>query len=97
MKVEVAAGFKDRQVLICLEVQEHATAWEAIMAAQLSTHLPGLTPDPTRIGIFGRLCAPDSRLKEGDRVEVYRPLSADPKEIRRELAKIERAKRNSVV
>ncbi len=39
-----------------------------------------------RVGIFGRLVALDHPVADGDRVEVYRPLTADPKEIRRELA-----------
>lgn len=97
MKVEVVAGFRDRQVLIELDLAEGATAWEAIEASGLKDQLPNLSIDPNRVGVFGRLCSPDRVLESGDRVEVYRPLHADPKDIRRELAKIERAKRNSVV
>lgn len=97
MKVEVVAGFCDRQVLIELDLAEGATVWEAIEASGLKDQLPNLSIDPTRVGVFGRLCSPDRVLESGDRVEVYRPLHADPKDIRRALAKIERAKRNSVV
>lgn len=97
MKVEVVAGFPDKQVLVAVELSEGATVWEAVLASGIRDQLPDLVLDPKRVGIFGRLCAPDQVLQAGDRVEVYRPLSADPKEIRRELAKVERAKRNSVV
>jgi len=39
-----------------------------------------------RVGIFGRLAPPDAPLRDGDRVEIYRPLIADPKEARRSRA-----------
>ena len=97
MKIEVVGGFRDRQVLIELDLAEGTTVWEAIQASGLQDQLPDLPIDPARLGVFGRLCSPDRVLKPGDRVEVYRPLRADPKEVRRQLAQIERAKRNSVV
>ncbi len=101
MKVELAAGFRDSQRLIELEVPEGATVWEAVSLAletkDFLADLPEHPVDPSQVGIFGQLCPPDRVLQAGDRIELYRPLTADPKEIRRELAKIERAKRNSVV
>lgn len=101
MKVELAAGFRDSQRLIEFDVPEGTTVWAAVSLAMETKHfLADLSEhpvDPSQVGIFGQLCPPDRVLQAGDRIELYRPLTADPKEIRRELAKIERAKRNSVV
>ncbi len=101
MKIELAAGFPASQRLIELEVPEGSTVWEAISVAVedhgFLSDLPEHPLDPSQVGIFGQLCSADRVLQPGDRIELYRPLTADPKEVRRELAKIERAKRNSVV
>ncbi len=90
INVEVAAGFADYQVLVSLQVPTGTTAIEAIEQANLDKHLPGHGVDVRRIGIFGRRCQPDRVLEDGDRLEVYRPLKADPKEVRRQLAELER-------
>jgi uncharacterized protein len=88
--VEVAAGLPDRQVVIVLEVPEGTTALEAVERADLGRKLPEHEIAPDRLGIFGRRCRADQVLADGDRVEVYRPLKADPKEVRRQLAELER-------
>ena len=90
MQVEVAAGLPERQVVISLMLHEGATAEQAIAAADLERRLPGLVVDLARIGVFGKRVRPGHVLSEGDRVEVYRPLKADPKEVRRQLAELER-------
>ncbi|GAP67061.1 hypothetical protein MBSD_n2377 [Mizugakiibacter sediminis] len=59
------------------------TAMQAIEASGLRAAHPGLAIDPQRIGIFARHAAADTPLRDGDRVEVYRPLRVDPKEARR--------------
>lgn len=92
ISVEVAAGFTDDQVLIKLEVPAGTTAIEAVRLARLNERLPDHDVDLKRIGIFGRRCDPEHQLESGDRVEVYRPLKADPKEVRRQLAELERRK-----
>ncbi len=97
MWVEVVAGTRDRQVVRSVEVSPEATVWDAVLKAKLDQEFPDLELDENRIGIFGVRCRADRLLQPGDRVEVYRPLSADPKEVRREMAKMERARRNSVV
>lgn len=58
---------------------------EAVRSSGLLEEHPGL--DTSRIGIFGEQVEPDRLLEDGDRVEIYRPLTADPKEVRRELAR----------
>ena len=91
IQVEVAGALPDRQVVIELTVEDGCTALEAVEASGIIRRLPGLAVDEQRIGIFGKICPPDRMLREGDRVEIYRPLKADPKEVRRHLAELERA------
>lgn len=91
--VEIAAGTPERQQLVRLDVPEGTTAMAAVEQAGLEERLPEVEVDPGRIGIFGRLCKPDTVLRDGDRVEVYRPLKADPKEVRRRMAELERRRR----
>ncbi len=90
LKVEVAAGLPDRQWLVSLELPPGSTVQDALSAADLPRSMPGLPVAPEHVGVFGRLCSPDTELKDGDRVEIYRPLKADPKEIRRQMAALER-------
>lgn len=90
VRVEVAAGFAGQQVLVPLALVEGSTVEQAIAAAGLDVRLPELTVDPGRVGIFGTRVPPDRVLADGDRVEVYRPLKADPREVRRQLAELER-------
>lgn len=90
LQVEVAAALPDRQCVVCLELPAGATVQNAVDAADLPRRLPGLALDEVRFGVFGRLCKPDRALEDGDRVEVYRPLKADPKEVRRQLAELAR-------
>ncbi len=93
ISIEVAAGWAEQQVLVELEVPIGTTVMEAIELARLDERLPGHEVDMKRIGIFGRRCDPERALQHGDRVEVYRPLKADPKKVRRRLAEMERPNR----
>ena len=83
--VEVAYAGPEHQVVIPLAVPSGTTAWEAVERAKAA--LPaGVTPDPSRLGIFAKKVAADRVLEEGDRVEIYRPLILDPMEARRRRA-----------
>ena len=95
LKVEVAAGFPERQWVLALEVPEGSTVQDALSAADLPRTMPGVEVAPDRVGVFGRLCSLATPLKDGDRIEIYRPLTADPKEIRRQLAALERQEKQS--
>jgi putative ubiquitin-RnfH superfamily antitoxin RatB of RatAB toxin-antitoxin module len=95
LHVEVAAGLPGRQVVIELDVPAGTTAISAVRQADLQRLLPGVEVDESLIGIFGKRCRPDQVLADGDRVEVYRPLKADPKEVRRQLAELERSRRKT--
>jgi putative ubiquitin-RnfH superfamily antitoxin RatB of RatAB toxin-antitoxin module len=95
LQIEVVAALPDRQLVIPLSVPVGTTVEQAIATASVDSRLPGFEVDQQRIGIFGRRCRPDRELAEGDRVELYRPLKADPKEVRRQLAELERAAKRS--
>lgn len=86
IRVEVVYALPDRQRLQALTVPRGSTAREAVERSGLRQEFPEIDPDDNPIGIFGRRCPPDQVLRDGDRVEIYRPLKADPKEVRRELA-----------
>ncbi len=90
LTIEVVAGDAGRQTLRRLVVPEGTTVSDAIKRAGLDAVLPDLEIDPARLGIFGQRVEPDQPLKDGDRVEIYRPLKADPKEVRRQLAALNR-------
>lgn len=84
LRVEVVYATPQRQWLIELEVPPGTSAGEAIRMSGILEEIPGL--DTTNIGVFGEVVVPGHRLRSGDRVEIYRPLAADPREARRRLA-----------
>lgn len=86
MKVEVAYARPDLQALVPLQVSEGATAESAIRASGLLARFPEIDLAVQKIGIFGKPCLLEHPLRPGDRVEIYRPLFADPKEARRSRA-----------
>lgn len=84
MRVSVAyCPGPDRQTVIGLELDEGATVAQAIEASQLLIVHPEIGPDKLAIGVFGERVTPATVLRDGDRVEIYRPLKADPKTARR--------------
>lgn len=91
LQVEVAAALPERQIVLALELPKGSTVKDALAAAEVGRLLPEFGQIPDQVGIFGRLCSLDRPLQPGDRVELYRPLKADPKEVRRQLAELERA------
>ncbi|QJD28546.1 RnfH family protein [Methylococcus geothermalis] len=86
IQIEVAYARPDIQVIVPLNVAEGARAAEAIEASGLLDKFPEIDLATNKIGIFGKACSADQPLKQGDRVEIYRPLVADPKESRRQRA-----------
>jgi putative ubiquitin-RnfH superfamily antitoxin RatB of RatAB toxin-antitoxin module len=83
MKVSVAIALRDRQEVVEIELPEGATARDAVDASGIRARFADVDVDALRWGIWSRTCAPDARLREGDRVEVYRPLAMDAKAMRR--------------
>jgi putative ubiquitin-RnfH superfamily antitoxin RatB of RatAB toxin-antitoxin module len=84
--VEVAYALRERQALVAVEVEEGGTIEEAIRCSGILEAFPEIDLRRAKVGIFGRLAALDERMHGGDRVEIYRPLIADPKEVRRRKA-----------
>jgi hypothetical protein len=79
-EVEVVYALPERAASVRVRVREGATVREVLEKSGLLPLARG------RIGIFGRVVGADARVADGDRVEIYRPLAADPKEARRRRA-----------
>ncbi len=99
IRVEVAYALPEKQKIIELLVDPGTTALLAVKKSRIAEYFPGLDIENTKMGIFGQalgtkgLKSPSEHvLQEGDRVELYRPLIADPKEVRKKRA--EKAKQN---
>ena len=84
--VEVAYVEPGRQFLQALSLPAGATVAAAIEASDLAHCFPALDLAAARVGVFSRPATRDTLLRAGDRVEVYRPLIANPKEVRRQRA-----------
>jgi putative ubiquitin-RnfH superfamily antitoxin RatB of RatAB toxin-antitoxin module len=85
--VEVAYATPEKQRIVTLTVEDGCTVEEAIERSNIREEFPDLEVNPEAVGIFSRKVSLDQRLRNGDRVEIYRPLIADPKESRRARAK----------
>jgi putative ubiquitin-RnfH superfamily antitoxin RatB of RatAB toxin-antitoxin module len=85
--VEVVLAMPDRQELVALKITAGSTVAEAISQSKIVEQFEDFELDLGKVGIFGKKTSPDQVLREGDRVELYRPLLADPKEVRRQRAK----------
>jgi len=83
LKVEVVHALARREKIVPVVLPEGATVQDALLKA-------GVSFDPRFLGVFGEPVSPDTKLANGDRVEVYRPLEIDPKEARRRRAKSRR-------
>lgn len=86
IRVEVAYARPDIQVIIPLEVPADCTLHEALQRSKIDQQFPELDLSSVDVGIFGKIARMDRVLRERDRIEIYRPLIADPKEIRRRRA-----------
>lgn len=84
--VEVAFALADKQVIISVEVAAHATIKDAIERSGILHQFPDIDLTKNKVGIFSKLSQLDTQLKPGDRVEIYRTLIADPKEVRKQRA-----------
>ncbi len=84
--VEVAYALPDTQLILPVRVAPDTTAEQAIIASGILQKFPDIDLTSNKVGIFGKLVKLDTVLREKDRVEIYRPLIADPKEVRRQRA-----------
>jgi len=86
INVEVVYALPDEQTLLSLEVPEGTTVKEAIIQSGILEKYPELDIQAMDVGIFGKLTNMNQKLRNKDRVEIYRPLIADPKEVRKRRA-----------
>ena len=84
--VEVAYARAEEQVVLALELPAGSTLREAVERSGILERFPEIEPGSMKAGIFGKLKKADQVLQAGDRVEIYRPLIADPKEVRKQRA-----------
>ena len=86
LRIEVVWAAPHTQHVIGLRVPAGTTVKQAIRRSGLLERFPEIDMEKHGVGIFGELVGLDDPLRDGDRVEIYRPLLADPKAIRRERA-----------
>lgn len=86
IEVEVAYALPDTQVIIPVKIHADATLEDAILHSGILDNFPEIDLDKSKVGVFGKLAKKNATLRPGDRVEIYRPLIADPKEVRRQRA-----------
>ncbi len=83
IKVEVAYALENNQQILDLMVSQGTTLEQAVEQSGILKMFPEIDLKFNKMGVFGKLGKKTAELKAGDRVEIYRPLIADPKEVRR--------------
>ena len=86
IEVEVAYARPDEQVILALQVPDGSTIEDAIRRSGVLERFPEIDLATNKVGVFGKVGKLDQELSPGDRVEIYRPLIADPKEARKQRA-----------
>ncbi len=86
IKIELVYALPAEQFLIKSEVPRGSTIAEAVKLSGMLEKHPEINLENGKFGIFGKLSKTDTVLREKDRIEIYRPLIADPKEVRRRRA-----------
>ena len=86
LNIEVCYALSGKQEIVRLKLPTGATAQQALEASGLLTKYPEIDLKKNKFGIFAKLSKLDSVLRDQDRVEIYRPLIADPKEVRKQRA-----------
>ena len=86
MHIEVVLAMPEKQELVALDLAVGATVADAIEQSGIVAMFKDFELDTSKVGIFGQKVEQTQELRDGDRVEIYRPLLVDPKEIRRQRA-----------
>ena len=84
--VEVVYALPDAQEVVSVKLAEGSTLQQALEASGLLEKYPDIDLKKNKFGIFAKLSKVDTVLRDRDRVEIYRPLIADPKEVRKQRA-----------
>jgi uncharacterized protein len=86
INIEVVYALPEEQILLRKSVPAGTTVADAIQASGVLVKHPEIDLAKNKLGIFGKLTKADAVLRDKDRIEIYRPLIADPKEVRRKRA-----------
>lgn len=88
INVEVSYALPDKQKILAVEVNEDTTVYDAVVQSGIEQQFAELDITTAKMGIFGKAVAKPKTVvvTEGDRIEIYRPLIADPKEVRKARA-----------
>jgi putative ubiquitin-RnfH superfamily antitoxin RatB of RatAB toxin-antitoxin module len=86
INIEVVYALPEAQILLRQPVPAGTTVAEAVRASGLLGKYPEIDLATNKLGIFGKLTKADAVVRDKDRIEIYRPLIADPKEVRRKRA-----------
>ena len=86
INVEVAYAMPEKQIIRAVNVDAGTTIGAAIVQSGIMMDFPDIELEDAKVGIFGKVASMTTVLSDGDRVEIYRPLIADPKEVRRKRA-----------
>lgn len=86
IEVEVAYARPDVQALVPVSLDAGATVEQAIRRSGMLERFPEIDLRLNKVGVFGKLSELNATVRAGDRVEIYRPLLADPKEVRKQRA-----------
>jgi putative ubiquitin-RnfH superfamily antitoxin RatB of RatAB toxin-antitoxin module len=86
IRVEICYARADVQAMVELRLPIGTSAAQALRLSGLPQRFPEIDPVSSPLGVFGKKVDAETQLEDGDRLEIYRPLTGDPKEIRRKLA-----------
>lgn len=89
--VEVVYALPERQTIRQLKVVEGTTLIQAVEQSGILAQFPEIDPVVNKMGIYGKAAKPDSVLRDLDRVEIYRPLIANPKEVQKKSSEVKDA------
>ena len=91
--IEVIYALPEEQELITLDVEQGTTVEQSIKLSGVLEKYPEIDLSKNKVGIFGKITKKDEALRDKDRIEIYRPLIADPKESRRKRAEKKESKK----
>lgn len=83
MQVGVAYSEHAQQIWLIIEVPDQATVRDAIDRSGIQNMFPHIDLSTQKVGVFGKIVKPETPLRPGDRVEIYRPITCDPQTVPR--------------
>lgn len=83
MNIKVVYAKPERQIVLSVEVPDGATVGEALEKSGILLRCPDIDLTVNKVGVWGKVAELDAVLEDGARVEVYRPITCDPKTVKR--------------